>query len=146
MLSTKCPLHTSDTFTAIKLQQQFEADLIVLKQQFHMPTWVEFAAQRGRLRRPDRPALLITFDDGLSECYRLVRPLLLKHRVPCLFFITKAFVDNRAMFFRHKASLCIESLGSLVMSEQKRALNALAVEVCAFHTSTFLSFRTGSCS
>ena len=111
-----------------KTPAEFEADLIVLKQQFHMPTWVEFVAQRGRLRRPDRPALLITFDDGLSECYRFVRPLLLKHRVPCLFFITKAFVDNRAMFFRHKASLCIETLGSLVMSEQKKALNAFAVE------------------
>ena len=111
-----------------KTPAQFEADLICLKRHFRLPTWTEFTAESKLPRRSDRPSLLITFDDGLSECYQFARPLLLKHRVPCVFFITKAFVDNRAMFFRHKASLCIEELGKLTVPEQVRTLSTLAVE------------------
>lgn len=111
-----------------KTPAQFEADLVSLKQEFPMPTWEEFVANRGRSQRPDRPSVLITFDDGLSHCYRFVRPLLLKHRVPCLFFITKAFVDNRTMFFRHKASLCVDIFRRLSLSDQNRVLNTLVVD------------------
>ena len=111
-----------------KTPAQFEADLIFVKQHFHLPTWSEFAAGLDKSGRPDRPSLLITFDDGLSECYRFVRPLLLKHQVPCLFFVVKNFIDNRAMFFRHKASLCIEKFEALEGLENQRVLNVLAVE------------------
>lgn len=111
-----------------KTPAQFEADLIFLKQKFPMPTWAEFVANRAKLQRLERPCVLITFDDGLSDCYRFVRPLLLKHRIPCLFFVTKAFVDNKSMFFRHKASLCIEAFRKLSHLDQDKIVDALAVE------------------
>lgn len=111
-----------------KTAAQFEEDLVVLKREFTLPTWTEFVADRNRARPIERPCVLITFDDGLSDCYRVVRPLLLKHRIPCLFFVTKALVDNRMMFFRHKASLCIEGFARLSFSDRSRFAKAAAGE------------------
>lgn len=107
-----------------KTQAQFEEDLILLKREFVLPTWAEFFANKNMSRLQERPSVLITFDDGLSDCYRSVRPLLLKHRIPCLFFVTEAFVDNRTMFFRHKASLCIEGFHHLSSADRNRFVNA----------------------
>ena len=50
----------------------------------------------------------LSFDDGFSECYSVVRPLLLKKKIPCTFFVATDWVDNQAMFYRNKISLCIE--------------------------------------
>jgi peptidoglycan/xylan/chitin deacetylase (PgdA/CDA1 family) len=113
---------------AYKTPAQFEEDLIHLKREFVLPTWAEFVASGNRSRRIERPRVLITFDDGLSDCFRVVRPLLLKHRIPCMFFVTKALVDNRIMFFRHKASLCIEGFGKLSSPDRNRFVRAAAAD------------------
>ncbi|OLD63216.1 MAG: hypothetical protein AUI47_09950 [Acidobacteria bacterium 13_1_40CM_2_68_5] len=36
-------------------------------------------------------------------------PILLKRGVPCTFFVTTDWIDNRTMFHRNKASLCVEA-------------------------------------
>ena len=51
-----------------------------------------------------------SFDDGFAECYNDVRPLLLERSIPCTFFLSTDWIDNRAMFYRNKVSLCIERL------------------------------------
>lgn len=111
-----------------KTPAQFEADLICLKQHFAMPTWPEVNTRERDTPTPKRPRLLVTFDDGLMDCFETVRPLLLKHHIPCMFFVTKDFVDNRSMFFRHKSSLCIERFHHLSSSDQRRILILLADE------------------
>ena len=108
-----------------KSPEAFEADLLFLKRRFNLPTWPEFVKKEARPRSTGRPSLLITFDDGLSECFHRVRPLLLVHKVPCLFVITQSFVDNRQMFYRHKASLCIDRVQRSAGSEQNRLLAAI---------------------
>ena len=52
----------------------------------------------------------ISFDDGLRECLTIVRPLLIKYQIPCTFFMTTDFIDNKEMFYRHKVSLCISKM------------------------------------
>jgi peptidoglycan/xylan/chitin deacetylase (PgdA/CDA1 family) len=128
-----------------KTPSQFEEDLILLKREFVLPTWEEFVANRTRSRPLKRPSVLITFDDGLSDCYRSVRPLLLKHDIPCLFFVTKAFVDNRTMFFRHKASLCIEGFGKLSSSNRNSFVNAAKANGlnCPIEQTDFASWILG---
>lgn len=125
-----------------KTPAQFEADLVFLKREFDLPTYAEFAARAHKSRQAKRPSLLITFDDGLSECYHYVRPLLLKYQVPCVFFVTKSFVDNRALFFRHKVSLCIERFRDLSSSAQDGVWAALISEIAGsnFAKSNFLSW------
>lgn len=128
-----------------KTPAQFEADLLLLKQEFALPTWAEFIASDNRPQASERPRVLITFDDGLSDCFRSVRPLLLKHDIPCLFFVTKALVDNRTMFFRHKTSLCIEGFGRLSSLERDRFMAAAVANGlgCLNEPSEFVSWMLG---
>ena len=88
-----------------KTASEFEADVIYLKAHYRLPTWQQFLEERSQGPRPGRPTALLTFDDGMAQCFENARPVLLKHQVPCVFFITKGFVDNRSMFYRHKGVL-----------------------------------------
>jgi peptidoglycan/xylan/chitin deacetylase (PgdA/CDA1 family) len=59
---------------------------------------------------PQKPVFHLSFDDGLKEIYEIVAPILLQKGVPATFFINSGFVDNKALFYRHHASLAIENL------------------------------------
>ncbi|MFA5327562.1 MAG: polysaccharide deacetylase family protein [Prolixibacteraceae bacterium] len=68
-----------------------------------------------------------TFDDGLSECFHQIAPILKKRGISAAFFINPEFVDNKILFHRHKASLIINQLSSgkassLAKSEAERIL------------------------
>lgn len=47
----------------------------------------------------------LTFDDGLANFYHVVAPILLEKKIPATIFINSDFVDNKALFYRYKASL-----------------------------------------
>lgn len=107
--------------------REFEADVEYLKSTYDLPSWPEIA--RGGSRGKGRRAALITFDDGMSQCFENVRPILKKHGVPAIFFVTREFVDNRELFYRHKLSLCVERLQGLAepaRSDATRRLGAAA--------------------
>lgn len=54
----------------------------------------------------------LTFDDGLNSNCETIAPVLLRYGVPATFFLTTEFIDNRALFFRHKVSLLINDLAT----------------------------------
>jgi len=64
-------------------------------------------------RKPEKPVFYLSFDDGLSEIYNIIAPILLKKGIPASFFINTDFVDNKNLFFRYKASLIIEEYNKL---------------------------------
>ena len=99
-----------------KAPAMFENDLIYLAENFNLVTYEQLAAHFCGGQRLDPKSVLLTFDDGLSECYSVVRPLLLKHNTPCVFFITTDYIDNHRMGCEHKASLCIDRILSLESS------------------------------
>lgn len=88
----------------------FRADLDYLLRYYtpiHLSTWLDYYHDH----KPLPPnTLLLTFDDGLAECYHIIAPILEEKGVPAVFFINSDFVDNRALMFRYKASLLIEEL------------------------------------
>lgn len=53
-------------------------------------------------------AFLLTFDDGLREFYTNIFPVLKSKNIPSVLFVNTAFVDNKELFFRFKASLIID--------------------------------------
>ncbi len=61
----------------------------------------------------NRRGVVLTFDDGLSECYHTIYPLLEKYSLPAFFFVNNDFIDNKAMFYRAKVSLLISKLAYL---------------------------------
>ncbi|MDB4890603.1 MAG: polysaccharide deacetylase [Gemmatimonadetes bacterium] len=91
-----------------KTPAQLTCDLEFIRREFNVVGYDDLRA--GRVSARDkRPKALVTFDDGLAECHTIIRPLLLKHGTPAVFFVTTGFLDNRQLFYRHKASLCIEA-------------------------------------
>ena len=92
----------------IKTPQQFEQDLLFFKEHCYVASHDELVAHQHRRHRLPANSVCITFDDGFSECHDTVRPLLLKHGMPCTFFVCKSVIDNRTMMFRNVISLCID--------------------------------------
>ncbi|HEX7242225.1 MAG TPA: polysaccharide deacetylase family protein [Longimicrobiaceae bacterium] len=93
-----------------KSAAQFEADLVWLKRRFRLVSHAEILEgwKSGRGVGPN--AVHVTFDDGYAECFSVVRPLLLKHGVPCTFFVNTDVLDNRAMLGFNRISLCLDAL------------------------------------
>ncbi len=90
-----------------KNRRQFEAD-------------VRFARDRAvtyrRLREHrlggaalPRNSILFTFDDGLAQCYDVIRPILLRERVDGVFFVTTDYLDDAEPFYECALSLCLDA-------------------------------------
>jgi peptidoglycan/xylan/chitin deacetylase (PgdA/CDA1 family) len=106
-----------------KSKRAFENDLLYLAENFNLITYEQLAAHYSGGERLKPKSLILTFDDGLSECYSVVRPLLLTHGIPCVFFIPTDYIGNGRMCTDHKASLCIDRVMSL---ESRSLLEVLA--------------------
>lgn len=106
-----------------KTPEMFEEDLVFLKKNFRLITYQQLVEHvESKKRLPSRAAML-SFDDGLAECYTAIRPLLLKYHLPAIFFVTTGVLDNGAMLYRHKISLCIEKAN---LSDHTLRLEAFA--------------------
>jgi len=95
-----------------KTPEMFERDLFYLSEKFALPGYDQLSGGSGgmRLAHEKQAAAFVTFDDGLAECSSVVSPILVKHRVPCIFFLITECIDNRYMMYRHKVSLCISKM------------------------------------
>ncbi|WP_153398668.1 polysaccharide deacetylase family protein [Chryseobacterium vaccae] len=100
-----------------KNTRQFEEDLDFLSKHFQFVNWSEFKDfVRGNFK-PKKKIALLTFDDGFSDFYETVVPLLERKGIYACNFINPAFIDNQDLMFRCKASLIVDTL------EKKRTLN-----------------------
>jgi peptidoglycan/xylan/chitin deacetylase (PgdA/CDA1 family) len=109
-----------------KSPRMFENDLLYLAKNFNLITYEQLAAHCSGGKRLKPKSVILTFDDGLSECYSHARPLLLKHGIPCVFFIPTDFIGNHRLCFDHEASLCIDRVVSLktnALSEVMKSIN-----------------------
>ena len=134
MVTDEYPPHVAH-ISPYKTPAQFEADLQHLTDHYEVISYEELCERRAEseeqrarkngstspaLRSPLsalRPAVALTFDDGLREHLTVVRPLLERYEIPAIFFITTDFLDNRRLFYRHKVSLCIDRILGLPESE-----------------------------
>ena len=73
---------------------------------------------------PEKPVFHLTFDDGMKEIYEIVAPILIKKGIPATFFINSGFVDNKALFYRHRESLECDNRDS---RDKRDALQSLQV-------------------
>ena len=108
-----------------KTPEAFERDIRYLKDNYTLISYKQLLAHiRGEQKLTTRAALL-TFDDGLSQCFSYVRPILKKYEAPCVFFITTDIVDNKTLIFEHKISLCIDKLQHLSAAERQIILQKI---------------------
>jgi peptidoglycan/xylan/chitin deacetylase (PgdA/CDA1 family) len=105
LITDHAPAHIKHLYTTRNIQT-FENDLDFFLRHFE-------CIHPENLRKKEHfPAtsFLLTFDDGLSEFYDVVAPILRRKGVPAICFLNSNFVDNKDLFFRYKASLLIEAL------------------------------------
>ena len=86
---------------------EFERDLQRLERHF---SYVPYDETVGRTARSGRGSMCLTFDDGFAECFSKVRPILLRRRASCIFFVITDLIDNNAVFLETQASLCVDAL------------------------------------
>ncbi len=86
-----------------RTKRQFEEDLDYFRS--HYPL-----LDVGDLYKGKRNGFLVTVDDGLSEVYTVMRPIFLKKGIRPLLFLNPAFIDNKDIFYRYKASILVEEL------------------------------------
>lgn len=83
--------------------QAFERHLRFLKERCHFVS--PHDAQRTRQAREER-AVLLTFDDGFRNNAEVVVPLLRRHGIPALFFVTtRHTVPGRYLWFSYLSAL-----------------------------------------
>jgi len=52
----------------------------------------------------------LSFDDGLSECHNIIAPILLRKGIHATFFVNSGFVNNKALFYKYKASVLVDKI------------------------------------
>ncbi|MGE8552806.1 MAG: polysaccharide deacetylase family protein [Chryseobacterium jejuense] len=90
--------------------KQFEADIDCFSKHFQWVNWAEFKDFASGSFKPQKKIALLTFDDGFREFYDIVAPILERKGIYACNFINPAFIDNKEIMFRCKASLLIEAL------------------------------------
>ena len=93
-----------------KTPDQFEQDLLFLKRHYNVVSYADACAARNGGEPLPKRAMMISFDDGFRECYDHVRPLLLKHDLPCTFFLITDSVNNRALAYPNRTALCLHAI------------------------------------
>jgi peptidoglycan/xylan/chitin deacetylase (PgdA/CDA1 family) len=111
-----------------KSVRQFEDDIAYIQAQHRFISYDELVRQRLRNASLPPNGFFSTFDDGLAECFTVIRPTLLKHNVRCAFFVTTNFIDNQKMFFEHTVSLCIGAVEKLGADQAAEFVQTLAVD------------------
>jgi peptidoglycan/xylan/chitin deacetylase (PgdA/CDA1 family) len=107
---------------------EFERDLRDLESRFAYVSYEQIIERR--LRRESSPdnSLCLTFDDGFAECISVVRPILLRRRATCIFFIVTDLIDNRAVFLETRASLCVDAILRHPVAEVEAIVRDLRLE------------------
>jgi peptidoglycan/xylan/chitin deacetylase (PgdA/CDA1 family) len=102
-----------------KSRKDFEADLDFLLKTYVPVNLDELLLAIQSENRLPLYSIFFTFDDGLREMFDVVFPLLKRKGIPAAFFISTAFLDNKDLFYRFKASLLAEKvLGTDRISEE----------------------------
>ena len=110
----------------VKSSADFEHDIRWLKANTTLVGYDDLLAHAGGQRALPENAAFISFDDGFRECYDVVRPILLHYDVPCIFFLTTDWIDNRAFFFRSTISLLLDAFHQRPAEERHRLLQQFA--------------------
>jgi peptidoglycan/xylan/chitin deacetylase (PgdA/CDA1 family) len=92
-----------------KTTKQFEDDLDHMAKNFQFVDWQEFKGFMSGSFKPKKKIALLTFDDGFREFYDIAAPILERKGIYACNFVNPAFIDNKDMMFRCKASLLADA-------------------------------------
>jgi len=126
-VSNDALLHVNHLYPVVSVSE-FVAALEYLREKFTFVSYDELHDHHTQGMPLPSNSIHLSFDDGLSECYSVVRPILLEYQVPCTFFITIEWLDNQKLFFRHLISLCVGTALGLDRQAQQSLLDWARLE------------------
>lgn len=123
-VSDKYLPHVSPLYSARTLEL-FRDDLEFFLQHFRAVELNDLMGQKDPTRDFDKPVFHITFDDGLSEFYHTAWPMLREYGIAATMFINPAFLDNKELFYRHKAALLMDAYAKLSNKPEEELVNII---------------------
>lgn len=109
IVSDKNPTHIKNLYQPRSVEA-FKEDLEFLLENYQSISIQELIKLNKESRTIDENCFHLTFDDGLSEFYTIVAPILKEKGVHATVFLNTDFIDNKELFYRFKASLLYEQL------------------------------------
>tara|TARA_B100000767_G_scaffold273707_1_gene304651 strand:- start:1898 stop:2908 length:1011 start_codon:yes stop_codon:yes gene_type:complete len=73
-------------------------------------------------------SFVLSFDDGLSEVYYNIVPILNKKGINAIFFINNRYIDNTKLFYKHKVSLIVQELADATNTEISKKIKDVLKE------------------
>jgi len=107
MVSNEEVPHVKHLYTYRNVRQ-FKDDIDFFLRYYSPISLYDLINSRKNDRDLPEESFLLTFDDGLREQYDIIAPILIEKGIPATFFLTIDFLDNKQLFYRHKASILIE--------------------------------------
>jgi peptidoglycan/xylan/chitin deacetylase (PgdA/CDA1 family) len=111
MVSDRTVPHVSHLYR-FKTIAEFNADLGFLLRHFEPITLSDIVHALNGTQFLRRPCFHLTFDDGFSEIYNIVAPILERAGVPATFFLNTAFLDGGGLAHHNALSVLIDRLQS----------------------------------
>lgn len=108
-----------------KSNDELETDLLWLKKHYSIVSLHDYIQNNSRKNRREK---ILTFDDGYTELLTDVLPILEKHDIPAVFFMSTDFTLKSKTFYRNIISLIIDKIKSLDDKSQEiffKAINDL---------------------
>ncbi len=130
VVADEAPAHVRHLF-AVRSTRTFSNDLDFFVRAYTPVTLAQVHAHCGDRQPLPARAMFLSFDDGMREVADVIAPMLLRRGLPATFFLNSAFVDNRSLFYRHKASLLcakIEQIPAKQLSSLRASLSAAGVD------------------
>lgn len=86
-----------------------ERQLLALKRSYTFISLEELDATLAGEKRLDRSVALVTFDDGYRDVYERALPILQRHGIPALCFLSLGFVEARRSFWFDRLAQGLET-------------------------------------
>lgn len=107
LVSDKNPVFIKHLYSP-KNVLNFTEDLDIFLKNYHPISLEELILIQNGKKSISKPCFHLTFDDGLSNFYDVIAPILIEKNIPATVFLNTNFVDNKEVFYRYKVSLLIE--------------------------------------
>jgi peptidoglycan/xylan/chitin deacetylase (PgdA/CDA1 family) len=88
-------------------EEEFDLQLSYLKRYFHIVGFDDIRAWIAGKKLPPNP-LAITFDDGYLDCYTRALPILKRHDVAAIFFVSTSFIGERKSYWWDRIAYVIK--------------------------------------
>lgn len=110
-LVTDDPAPHAEALYPVVSVKRFQEDLNFFLRHFYPMTFDQVLnVASGNPLAGKTPGFFLTFDDGMREMAETVAPILFAKGIHAAFFVNPAFIGNRELFYRHKASLLISGI------------------------------------